>query len=238
MGIDRARARAPDLVTTAPILRIDGVGKSYRRGSETIHALQDVSIKIYPSEMVALVGPSGSGKTTLLNVMSGWESPDSGTIHRSTNNDRDPLAWAQLGIVPQRLALLEELPAIENVELPLVLDNMLDAEGHARARELMETLDIFHLQHRRPLQTSLGEQQRTAIARALVLSPALVLADEPTGHQDAGHAATVMSALREAASRGAAIVIATHDFGARSFCDRAIEMADGRTVGTAVVGRG
>ena len=221
-----------------PVLRLGGVTKAYRRGPETIHALQDISIEIYPGEMVALVGPSGSGKTTLLNVMCGWETPDTGTVARPRTGDDDPLGWTRLGIVTQRLALLEELPAIENVELPLVLEDRLDAEGRARARDLMETLDVVHLQHRRPLQTSLGEQQRTAIARALVLAPDLVLADEPTGHQDAGHAATVMSALREAASRGASIVIATHDFGARSFCDRAIEMADGRTVGAAVVGSG
>ena len=219
-----------------PVLRLEAIAKSYQRGPETIHALQDISIEINPGEMVALVGPSGSGKTTLLNVMCGWETPDSGTIVRTGTDGADPLAWTELGIVTQRLALLEELPAIENVELPLVLEDRLDAEGHSRARELMETLDVFHLQHRRPLQTSLGEQQRTAIARALVLAPALVLADEPTGHQDAGHAATVMSALRGAATRGAAIVIATHDFSARSFCDRAIEMADGRTVDAAVVG--
>ena len=220
-----------------PVLRLEAIAKSYRRGPETIHALQDISIEIYPGEMVALVGPSGSGKTTLLNVMCGWETPDSGTIVRTGTDGADPLAWTELGIVTQRLALLEELPAIENVELPLVLEDRLDAEGHSTARDLMETLDVFHLQHRRPLQTSLGEQQRTAIARALVLAPALVLADEPTGHQDAGHAATVMSALREAATRGAAIVIATHDFSARSFCDRAIEMADGRTVDASVAGR-
>jgi ABC-type lipoprotein export system ATPase subunit len=223
-------------MTEQPVLRLEAISKSYRRGPETIHALQDISIEIYAGEMVALVGPSGSGKTTLLNVMCGWETPDSGTIARARTKDEDALGWSQLGIVTQRLALLEELPAMENVELPLVLEDRLDTEGRATARHLMETLDVFHLQHRRPLQTSLGEQQRTAIARALVLAPALVLADEPTGHQDAGHAATVMSALREAATRGAAIVIATHDFGARSFCDRAIEMADGRTVGAAVVG--
>ena len=225
-------------MTVEPVLRLDGVSKSYRRGPETIHALQEVSIELFAGEMVAIVGPSGSGKTTLLNVMSGWEVPDTGTIARAGADDEDPLGWAQLGIVTQRLALLEELPAIENVELPLVLERRLDADGRARARGLMETLDVFHLQHRRPLQTSLGEQQRTAIARALVLAPVLVLADEPTGHQDAGHAATVMSALREAAAGGAAIVIATHDFGARSICDRTIEMADGRTVGAAVMGLG
>jgi putative ABC transport system ATP-binding protein len=219
-----------------PVLRLEGVTKSYRRGPETIHALQDVSIEVFPGEMVALVGPSGSGKTTLLNIMCGWETPDSGAVHRSPDGGQDPLAWTRVGIVPQRLALLDELPAVENIELPLVLDDTLDAEGHARARELMEALDVFHLADRRPLQTSLGEQQRTAIARALVMSPALVLADEPTGHQDSGHAATVMSTLRKATTRGASIVIATHDFGARAICDRTIEMADGRTVDDAVIG--
>ena len=219
-----------------PVLRLQDVSKSYKRGPETIHALQEISLEIFPGEMVALVGPSGSGKTTLLNVMSGWESPDSGTLERTADGNEDPLAWANLGIVPQRLALLEELPAIENVELPLVLEGRLDAEGHSGARRLMEELGIYELRDRRPLQTSLGEQQRTAIARALVLDPPVVLADEPTGHQDSGHAATVMTALRTAATRGAAIVIATHDFGARNICDRTIEMADGRTVDVAPVG--
>jgi putative ABC transport system ATP-binding protein len=223
-------------VTEEHVIRLTRIGKSYRRGPETVHALRDVSLEIFPGEMVGLIGPSGSGKTTLLNVMAGWEDPDSGTVERATRDGADPFGWDHLAIVPQRLALLDELPAVENIELPLVLEGRLDAAGTETARDLMEDLDVSHLSERRPLQTSLGEQQRTALARALVLRPSLVLVDEPTGHQDAGHAATVLSVLRAATTRGAAVVIATHDVGAHSICDRTIEMADGRLVGVTTVG--
>jgi putative ABC transport system ATP-binding protein len=193
-----------------------------------VHALDDVSLTLRAGELVGLVGRSGSGKTTLLNVIAGWEHADTGTIDRAGTCSATP-GWEELAVVPQKLGLFDELSVRENIEYPARLHGRLEELG-GRVEELMEDLGIAHLAARYPKETSLGEQQRTAVARALVLSPTLVLADEPTGHQDAASERRVLEAFGRAAAEGGCCLIATHNASLAPRLDRVLEMADGRLI--------
>ena len=218
------------------VLEVVDVSKSYRRGDEVVHALDRVSLTLGSGELVGLVGRSGSGKTTLLNVVAGWERPDSGTIDRAGSAEDVP-GWDELAVVPQKLGLFDELTVRENLEYPARLRGRL-AELGDRIEELMDNLAIAHLAERYPKETSLGEQQRAAAARALVLSPRLVLADEPTGHQDAVSERRVLEAFGRAAADGASCLIATHNVSLAPRLDRVLDMADGRLNGSAAAGSG
>ena len=229
---DRADRWRPPATTTAPepelpfILDANGLSKAYRRGEEVVHALDEVSLTLRAGELVGLVGRSGSGKTTLLNVIAGWEHADAGTIERSGSESAVP-GWDVLAVVPQKLGLFDELSVRENLEYPARLHGRLE-ELRGRVDRLMEDLAIEHLAARYPKETSLGEQQRTAVARALVLAPTLVLADEPTGHQDAVSERRVLEAFGRAATEGGSCLIATHNASLAPRLDRVLEMADGR----------
>jgi putative ABC transport system ATP-binding protein len=229
---DRADRWRPPVTSTAPqpelpfVLEANGLSKAYRRGDEVVHALDDVSLTLRAGELVGLVGRSGSGKTTLLNVIAGWEHADGGTIDRVGTHSAIP-GWDELAVVPQKLGLFDELSVRENLEYPARLHGRLE-ELEGRVDELMEDLGIAHLAARYPKETSLGEQQRTAVARALVLAPTLVLADEPTGHQDAVSERRVLEAFGRAAAEGGSCLIATHNASLAPRLDRVLEMADGR----------
>ena len=222
-ALEGASAPEPDLPF---VLAATDLSKSYRRGDEVVHALDGVSLALRAGELVGLVGRSGSGKTTLLNVIAGWEHADAGTIDRAGRDGVIP-GWDELAVVPQKLGLFDELTVRENLEYPARLSGRLGELGGG-VDELMDDLAIAHLAARYPKETSLGEQQRTAIARALVLSPTLVLADEPTGHQDAVSERRVLDALGRAAADGASCLIATHNVALTPRLDRVFEMADGR----------
>ena len=229
---DRADRWRPPTAATATepesafVLDANALSKSYRRGDEVVHALDDVTLTLRAGELVGLVGRSGSGKTTLLNVIAGWEHADAGTIERSGARSATP-GWDELAVVPQKLGLFDELSVRENLEYPARLHGRLE-ELRGRVDELMEDLAIAHLAARYPKETSLGEQQRTAVARALVLSPTLVLADEPTGHQDAVSVRRVLEAFGRSAAEGGSCLIATHNVSLAPRLDRVLEMADGR----------
>jgi ABC-type lipoprotein export system ATPase subunit len=215
------------MVTT--VVGVHGLEKSYARGEEQVHALRDVSLALHPGELVALVGPSGSGKSTLLNVLCGWERPDGGTLDWTpelAGTSPDRLPWGRLAIVPQALGLLDDLTVAENILLPARLTGRL-AELRPRADELMTGLGIAHLAARYPKQTSLGEQQRCAASRALLLSPTLLLADEPTAHQDAGWTDAIFAEFRALLRHGGACLIATHNPETWGYADRVLSMHDG-----------
>jgi putative ABC transport system ATP-binding protein len=214
-----------------PVLQVFDLSKSYERGPEKVHALVGAELTIPPGELVALVGPSGSGKTTLLNLLCGWEEPDSGRyVWQGTEGVMSPrdLPWDQLAVVPQSLGLLEELTIQENVELPVRLKGMSLEDAEPRIDSCIDDLGLTEMRHRLPAEVSLGEQQRAALARALVTSPALLLADEPTGHQDSVWARGVMRALRTVCSEGAACLIATHNPEVLRYVDRILGIRDGR----------
>ena len=200
--------------------------KSYRRGPEEVHALAGATFELFPGEVVALIGPSGSGKTTLLNLIVGWEDAESGSIEWS--GQHVPAAdrlWNDLSIVPQRLGLIEELSVAENIRLPLRLGQRAAAED--QAQHLMDDLGLAQFADRIPTEISLGEQQRTGLARALVCAPRLLLADEPTGHQDAVWGRGVLRTLRRAADGGTTSLIATHNEEVLKYVDRVLSIKDG-----------
>jgi ABC-type lipoprotein export system ATPase subunit len=238
---DRTRAplaRPPgapttDVLSGAPreearlLLRADGLAKSFHRGGELVRAVDDVELTLSSSEFVALTGRSGAGKSTLLHLLSGWEEPDAGRIRWMIGSQVRQRTWKELAILPQQLGLLDELTVRENVEFPVRLGTGLDVPLSA-VQEVLDGLGLETLAERYPPEISVGEQQRTALARALVLSPSALIADEPGGHQDAVWAAGVFGAIRNAAAGGSGCVVATHDRSVRRFADRELVMDDGR----------
>jgi putative ABC transport system ATP-binding protein len=210
------------------IVAIDGVTKSFRRGDEVVHALVHVDLVILDGETVGLVGRSGSGKTTLLNVSAGWDRPDAGrVVTLGTDPYASPPPWGELAVVPQQLGLMRELTMRENVEQPLRLAGRRDDDALAVVDELLDELHLRGLADRRPTACSLGEQQRTAVARALVLGPRLLLADEPTAHLDAASARAVFDAVERRVATGMAFVVATHDPDVLGHVGRVVSMRDG-----------
>ncbi len=206
-----------------------GLSKTYRRNAEQVHALRDVHLTLHAGELVALVGPSGSGKSTLLNVLCGWERADAGVLTwgaELTGRHAEEMSWGELALIPQALGLLEDLTVGENVSLPGRLTGKGDRGGKA-ARELMTSVGIAHLADRYPKQASLGEQQRCCVSRALLLSPKIVLADEPTAHQDADWTEVIFTAFRQLVRNGSVCLIATHNPETWQYADRILSMHDG-----------
>ncbi|HSK36388.1 MAG TPA: ATP-binding cassette domain-containing protein [Actinomycetota bacterium] len=190
--------------------------------------MRGVDLALYPGELVALVGPSGSGKSSLLGVLAGWEPPDAGELSWAAPAGLGGPAWSELATVPQALGLLDDLTVRENVALPVRLRLGPRRAGEGRTEELLGLFGLADLADRSPSETSLGQQQRAAVARALVLTPQLVLADEPSAHQDAAWVHDVFAALRQVVhDRGAACLVATHDPDALAFADRVLRLADG-----------
>jgi ABC-type lipoprotein export system ATPase subunit len=206
------------------------LAKTYERGAELVRALRDATLELDHGEIVALVGPSGSGKTTLLNILCGWERADAGTVcwRGEPQNDMSRLSWNEMAIVPQRLGLIEELSVAENIELPERLSAGIGDLPSDRVNHLMRRLGLDHLADRLPMETSLGEQQRTALARALALSPRVLLADEPAGHQDGEWARSIFGVMQEEAKQGTTCLVATHNQDTIKFCDRTLRIEDGR----------
>ncbi len=205
-------------------VRVDNVSKTYGRGDDATSAVRGATLTLRAGEMVGVIGRSGSGKTTLLNLVAGWEAPDSGTIEIS---DGSGTPWSVLGVMPQRLGLMDELSVEENVRYPARLAGSLPQMA-GLADDLIERLGLGGLRRRYPRETSLGEQQRTSLARALALAPRVLVADEPTAHQDAGWATRMIDVMLEASGTGTTCLIATHDRTIESVLDRIAFMSDGR----------
>jgi putative ABC transport system ATP-binding protein len=201
------------------MIKVAHLSRRFSRAAETVVALDDVSVEIYPGQLTVAAGPSGSGKTTLLSIIAGFETADAGSVEPAD------ASWQRLAFVPQSLSLLEELTVAENVDLPARLNP--GATGTPTA-ELLELLEIGQLAGRFPSQISGGEQQRTALGRALRLRPDLLLADEPTGHQDRGRVDLVIGILRAHAYAGRVVLISSHDEAVIAAADRVITLTDGR----------
>lgn len=197
--------------------------------------LREVSLLVAPGERLALTGPSGSGKTTLLNCLGGIDRPDSGeilvggeSITRMQAAELALLRRRKLGNIFQFFHLLPTLNVRENVEFPLVLLGVDAAERKQKADRLLERVQVAHRADAFPSQLSGGEMQRTAIARALIHGPAVLLADEPTGNLDSANGANILALLRELTDETAtALVLVTHSAEATAICHRSVQMRDG-----------
>lgn len=204
------------------LLEAQAVSKTYKR----VTAVDRASVDVRRGEVGVLMGRSGSGKSTLLTLLAGWQRPDQGHVLWAERQvDPSTLPWAKLSYVPQRFGLIPELSVRENVELPVRLAP--GADLAERVDELLDRLGLTELASRLPSETSIGQQQRTALARALVLQPTVLLADEPTSHQDAGWRDSVWQQLVRAADEGTACLIATHEERASRYASRLWEIAGG-----------
>jgi putative ABC transport system ATP-binding protein len=224
-------------------VRAERVSRHYQMGSALIRAVDDVTLEVCAGEFLALLGSSGSGKSTLLNLMAGLDRPTSGTIfaHGRNLSEMSRLELARyrsrsVGMVFQAFNLLPRMTLEENVELPLRLAEVERSERAGRVREALERVHLEKRLSHRPSELSGGEQQRAALARALVNQPALLLADEPTGNLDSATGEGILLLLREIQqSLGMTIVLVTHERPlAEKFSDRIASVADGKLVSDGV----
>jgi putative ABC transport system ATP-binding protein len=222
-----------------PAVRTQELTKTYGSGETEVRALDGVSIQIADGEMVAIMGPSGSGKSTLLHLLGALETPTSGTIELAGRrfdglDDRELTLLRRdgIGFVFQFFNLLGTLNAEENVLLPALIAGRQDDEMRERARKLLERVGLGARTGHLPSELSGGEQQRVSIARALLMRPALVLADEPTGNLDSRSGAEILELLGELnRDEGHTIVMVTHDPAAAATAGRVIFLRDGRLAG-------
>jgi len=217
-----------------PMVVAQRLRKVYR-GATAVEALRGVDLEVRRGEMVAIVGPSGSGKTTLLNCLSGLDRFDGGRVvidgaDLTTMSDRDRTAYRarNMGFVFQAFNLLPVLTAVENTEIPLLLQGVSARAARRRAEEMLETLGLAQRARHRPDQLSGGEQQRVAVARALVHKPAVVWADEPTGNLDTEVTHVITELLVKTNREGQTIVLVTHNPQVSERASRVIRMRDGR----------
>jgi ABC-type lipoprotein export system ATPase subunit len=219
-----------------PVLQLEGVGKTYRRGDEQVRVLVDFDFTLNAGEFVVVTGPSGAGKSTLLHIAGGLDAPERGIVAVNgqdvwsmSSGARAAFRRRNLGFVFQFFNLVPMLTAVENVSLPLVLDGMSARAADARAEELLERVGLGDRARYRPAELSGGQMQRVAVARALVARPSLVLADEPTGNLDSHSSTEVLNVLRSLSDEdGAAVVMVTHDRAAARYGSRELHLVDGR----------
>jgi len=221
---------------THPLMEGVGLSKTYRRGGDEVVALIDLAIAVEPGELVAVMGPSGCGKSTLLHLLAGIDTPSAGHVLLEGDDlggldadGRAALRRTRMGLLFQGHALLPGLTVVENVALPLALAGVARPARTARAATLLAMVGLADRAGDLPDDLSGGQRQRVALARALANSPAIVLADEPTGSLDSATARGVLDAtiglLRE---RGTALVMVTHDSRAAARADRVTRLRDGR----------
>ncbi len=217
-------------------IQLSDLGRQFQRGDMTVQALDAIDLTIEEGEFVALVGPSGSGKSTLLNLLGGLDRPTSGELkvdgvplHNAGEKERTDHRRSRVGFIFQSFNLLPRLTALENVAVPLMLSGVDKAEREARAAEMLQQVGLGHRLRHYPAEMSGGEQQRTAVARALIHKPALILADEPTGNLDSKTGAEVMDLLHTLnEEQGITLVVVTHDVEVAAYAGRTVHLRDGR----------
>ncbi len=216
------------------LIRLQNISRLYQMGGETIHALRDVSLEIERGEYVAIMGPSGSGKSTLMNLLGCLDTPTSGTyelngtnVSEMGDNELAEIRNREIGFVFQTFNLLPRSNALRNVELPLIYSGM---GGEERRRVALETLAHVGLAdrvHHKPNEMSGGQRQRVAVARALVNSPSIILADEPTGNLDSKTGEEIMALFEALSQKGNTIFVVTHEEDIARHARRILRIRDG-----------
>lgn len=212
------------------------ITKSYTKGPNIVTPLENLNLVVPRGEFLALMGPSGSGKTTLLNLLSGIDTPTSGSLEidgediaRFSRKQLTHWRARKVGYIFQLYHLIPVLTAFENVELPLLITGLSRAERRKRAEAALETVGLTDRSHHTPGELSGGQEQRVAIARALVADPALLVADEPTGDLDRESANNILALLRSlSGEHGKTIVMVTHDARAAAAADRTLHLEKGK----------
>ncbi len=219
------------------MIKLDNIKKVFNTEEVETWALRNVSLEVKEGEFVAIMGPSGCGKSTLLNIMGLLNNPTGGTylldgkdVSCLKEHERTIIRKGKIGFVFQSFNLIDELSVEENIELPLLYMGVPGKERRERAKDVMERVAMSHRAKHFPSQLSGGQQQRTAIARAILPHPKIILADEPTGNLDSRNGKEVMDLLSELHKEGTTIVMVTHSLHDANYADRIVNMFDGEIV--------
>lgn len=216
------------------MIRLEGINRTYKMGEHELHALRDVSITIEDGEHIAIMGPSGSGKSTLLNILGCLDRPTAGqyafderTVAELDEDELAELRLYQIGFVFQSFHLIPRLDALANISLPMLFAGTSHAERTRRAMDALNSVGLADWQTHRPSEMSGGQKQRIAIARAIVMRPRMLLADEPTGNLDSASGKQVLDLLCDLNQQGITLITVTHDPNVARLADRVIVLADG-----------
>ena len=216
------------------LIRLQNISRRYQMGTETVHALRDVSLEIQRGEYVAIMGPSGSGKSTLMNLLGCLDTPTSGSyelngtnVSEMGDNQLAEVRNREIGFVFQTFNLLARSNALHNVELPLIYAGVSSEERKRIALEALTNVGLADRVHHKPTELSGGQRQRVAVARALVNSPSILLADEPTGNLDSKTGAEIMALFEELSRKGNTIIVVTHEEEVARLSRRIIRIRDG-----------
>jgi putative ABC transport system ATP-binding protein len=216
------------------VIRLKNISRRYQMGSETIHALRDVSLEIAHGEYVAIMGPSGSGKSTLMNLIGCLDTPTSGEyslngvqVSQMDDNQLAEIRNKEIGFIFQTFNLLPRSDALRNVELPLVYCGVPAEERRKTALDALKNVGLADRVHHKPNELSGGQRQRVAVARALVNKPSILLADEPTGNLDSKTGTEIMALFDELSRKGNTIIVVTHEEDVARHARRILRIRDG-----------
>lgn len=219
------------------MINITGLNKYYRNGESELHALKNVNVKIKKGEFIAIMGKSGSGKSTFMNILGCLDKDfdgvyilDSINIEKILEEKISRIRNQKIGFVFQAFNLLANLTALENVELPLIYSGMKSKERVEIAKDILEKVGLEERIHHKPNELSGGQKQRVAIARAIANSPAIILADEPTGNLDSQSEEEIMKLFTELNEKGSTVIIVSHEPEIAKYCKRIIVFKDGEII--------
>lgn len=216
------------------IIKIKGIKKYYKVGTQEVKALDGVDLTIHGNEYVAIMGPSGSGKSTMMNILGCLDSPSGGSyilngidVSKMNDNDLAEVRNKEIGFIFQSFNLLPRYSALENVALPLIYSGESKKERDIRAEGALESVDLTDRMHHKPNELSGGQRQRVAVARALVNKPSIILADEPTGNLDSKTSVDIMKLFQDIHNKGNTIIVVTHEEDIAKHAHRIIRLRDG-----------